>query len=221
MTDAAVAAAVQKAWEDKRQLLAHCNGDAAAAQYLSALENAAKAGRPMASLRPVLVHGQLLGLDQLPAVKRLGVIPSFFVAHIYHWGDVHLANLGRDRADHLSPAGSALALGIPFTFHQDSPVLPPDMVETLWIAANRITKSGVLLGPEQRIPAEAALAAVTRNAAFQYFEERQKGTLAPGKQADLVVLDRDLFKISHQDFNRVKVLETVLNGVTVYRAETL
>lgn len=217
MTDTAVAAAVQKAWEDKRQLLAHCNGDAAAAQYLSALENAAKAGRPMASLRPVLVHGQLLGLDQLPAVKRLGVIPSFFVAHVYHWGDVHLANLGRDRADHLSPAGSALALGIPFTFHQDSPVLPPDMVETLWIAANRITKSGVLLGPEQRIPAEAALAAVTRNAAFQYFEERQKGTLAPGKQADLVVLDRDPVVTDPAALCSIRVLRTVKGGETVWQ----
>ena len=218
MSSEDVAAAVQKAWEDKRQLLAHCNGDAAAAQFLSVLDAAAKAGRPMAPLRPVLVHGQLLGIDQLPDVKRLGVIPSFFVSHIYHWGDVHLANLGRERADHLSPAGSALALGIPFTFHQDSPVLPPDMVETLWIAANRLTKNGVLLGPDQRIPVEAALAAVTRSAAFQYFEEEQKGALTPGKRADLAVLDRDPVACEPAELREIKVLRTVKDGETVWQA---
>ena len=61
----------------------------------------------------------------------------------------------------------------------------------------------------------------TSDAAWASRDEAVRGTLELGKQADLVVLDRDLFKISHQDFNRVKVLETVLNGVTVYRAETL
>lgn len=70
---------------------------------------------------PVLIHAQLLGTDQLPAVKRLGVTPSFFVAHVYHWGDTHLENFGRTRASAISPARSAEKLGIRFTFHQDTP----------------------------------------------------------------------------------------------------
>ena len=130
----------------------------------------------------VMIHAQLLGRDQLPAVKRLGVIPSFFVAHVYHWGDIHWENLGPDRADGISPAGSAAELGIPCTFHTDAPVIPPDLLETVWCAVDRTTRSGRCLGPEERVDVQTALEAVTVNAAYQYFEERDKGTLAPGKQ---------------------------------------
>ena len=99
------------------------------------------------SARPVMVHAQLLGLDQLPRLKPLGMIPSFFAAHVYHWGEDHVRNFGWERASRISPAGSALALGIPFTLHQDSPVIRPDMIETLWCAANRRTRAGRVLGP--------------------------------------------------------------------------
>lgn len=67
-------------------------------------------------------------------MKRLGVIPSFFVAHVYHWGDVHVANFGQERASQISPARTALDSGVVFDFHQDSPVIPPNMVESLWCA---------------------------------------------------------------------------------------
>ena len=125
-----------------------------------------------------------MGTDQLPLAKALGFTPSFFVAHVYHWGDIHLKNFGPDRASAISPAGTALALGLPFTFHQDAPVIPPDMLETVWCAVNRVTRSGAVLGPEQRIPVYEALRAVTANAAWQYFEENSKGTLAPGRPGD-------------------------------------
>ena len=75
--------------------------------------------------------------------------------------------------------------------------------------------------PEQALTVEQAVRLFTSDAAWASRDEAVRGTLELGKQADLVVLDRDLFKISHQDFNRGKDLETVLNGVTVYRAETL
>ena len=56
-------------------------------------------------MRPVMIHAQLLGRDQLPAVRRLGVIPSFFVSHVYHWGDIHLENLGPERAEPSAQPG--------------------------------------------------------------------------------------------------------------------
>lgn len=104
-------------------------------------------GVDLAALRPVMIHAQLLGRDQLPEVRRLGVIPSFIVAHVYHWGDVHLENLGPGRAEAISPAGSAAEQGIPFTFHQDAPVIRPDMLETVWCAVNRVTRAGPRPGP--------------------------------------------------------------------------
>ena len=217
LTDAQVLDMVRRAGAERMQLLAHCNGDAACAQYLAALETAAREGVDLAAMRPVMIHAQLLGRDQLPAVKRLRVIPSFFVAHVYHWGDIHWENLGADRADHISPAGSAARQGIPFTFHTDAPVIPPDLLETVWCAVNRETRSGRCLGPEERVDARTALEAVTVNAAFQYFEERDKGTLAPGKRADLVLLDRDPLTAPSEELRDIQVLETRKDGVPIFR----
>ena len=219
LTDAQVLGMVRRAGTEGMQLLAHCNGDAACAQYLAALETAAGEGVDMAAMRPVMIHSQLLGRDQLPAVKRLGVIPSFFVAHVYHWGDIHWENLGPGRADRISPAGSAAELGIPFTFHTDAPVIPPDLLETVWCAANRVTRSGRLLGAEERVDARTALEAVTANAAFQYFEERDKGTLSPGKRADLVILDRDPLAVPPEELRVIRVLETWKDGAAIFRRE--
>ena len=169
-------------------------------------------------LRPVMIHAQLLDTDQMDETARLGVIPSFFIAHVYQWGDTHIKNFGLERASRISAAKAALDRGIPFTFHQDTPVLPPDMLGTVWCAVNRVTKGGVTLGAEQRIPAEAALRAVTVNAAHQYFEEARRGSLRPGKAADLVLLDADPLAVPHEKLRDIRVLETIKAGETVWRA---
>jgi predicted amidohydrolase YtcJ len=208
LSDAAVLAALETAARGGWQLLAHCNGDAAAEQFLRCLEQTERRFPQLRELRPVLIHGQLLGVDQLDAVKRLGVIPSFFAAHICHWGDVHVRNFGLSRAAHISPAGSALRRGIRFTFHQDTPVLPPDMPETLWCAVNRRTESGRVLGAEERIPPEAALRAVTENTACQYGLEGRRGVLVPGAAADFTVLDRDPLAVPPEELRDLRVEET-------------
>ena len=181
-------------------------------------------GRPLLRLlrdgpdiRPVMIHAQLLGPDQLPKVKALGMIPSFFIAHIFHWGDIHIRNFGLERASNISPAGSALRLGIPFTFHQDSPVIRPNMAETLWCAVCRHTRQGILLGADQRIPVESALAAVTANAAWQYGEEGEKGSNTPGKRADLVILRQNPLKLPPEELKDLTVMETIKDGQSIWR----
>ena len=218
MTDGALRDALLAAYHSGMQPLAHCNGDAAAAQYL-AVAAAIERERPdFRDLRPVMIHAQLLDTDQMDETARLGVIPSFFIAHVYQWGDTHIKNFGLERASRISAAKAALDRGIPFTFHQDTPVLPPDMLGTVWCAVNRVTKGGVTLGAEQRIPAEAALRAVTVNAAHQYFEEARRGSLRPGKAADLVLLDTDPLAVPHEKLRDIRVLETIKAGETVWRA---
>ena len=130
MSDGQVCSALRHSARDGMQLLAHCNGDAAAEQLLRCAGQVEEEGLELASLRPVMVHAQLLGRDQLAAVQRVGLLLSFFPNHVYHWGDVHIQSFGWDRAAAISPAASALRRGIPFTFHQDTPVLPPDMLES-------------------------------------------------------------------------------------------
>ena len=116
--------------------MAHCNGDAAAQQYLNCFNRATGQLDDAPDIRPVMIHAQMLRPDQLPFMKQLGMMPSFFVAHVYHWGEVHRENFGELRASRISPCKSALDQGIRFTFHQDSPVIQPDMIETIWCAAH-------------------------------------------------------------------------------------
>lgn len=216
MTDEAVYEAVKCALKEGFQLLAHCNGDGACEQYLRAWETAAVKGEMDKTERPVMIHAQLVGVDQLPRIKRLEMIPSFFEAHVYHWGDVHIANFGKERAAAISPAASALKEGILFTLHQDAPVIEPDMLETVWCAVNRRTKNHVLLGEEERIPVLEALRAVTINGAYQYFEEHEKGSIRVGKRADLVVLDQNPLEVEPDKLRAIQILETYKDGVKVF-----
>lgn len=143
-------------------------------------------------------------------------MPSYFVAHVYHWGDVHFVNFGKERAENISCTASALQNGITFTFHQDTPVILPDMLESVWTAVNRITKNGRVLGEQQRISVLEALKAVTINAAYQYFEEDKKGTLESGKLADLVILSENPLKTDPMKLRDIQVMETIKEGHTIY-----
>ena len=174
---------------------------------------------PGEDLRPVMIHCQTVRDDQLDEMKEIGMIPSMFVAHTYYWGDVHGKNLGWERAARISPVRSALDRGLPYNFHQDCPVLKPDMMQTVWCAVNRRTKKGVKLGEEQCISAFDALKGVTINAAYMYHEEARKGTLEAGKLADLVLLDRNPLKVDPMEIRDITVLETIKEGVTLYRRE--
>lgn len=215
MKDEELYSAALAAAREGIQLLAHCNGDAAAQQYLDALERVSREA-DVSAIRPVMIHAQLLDRDQLPAVKQLGVIPSFFVAHVCHWGDVHIKNFGLNRASRISPTMSALKNDILFTFHQDSPVIEPDMLESVWCAVNRQTKAGVPLGYGERISVYEALKAVTINAAYQYFEEDTKGSIAPGKNADFVILDKNPLAADPMSLRDIKVLKTIHLGELIY-----
>lgn len=214
-SDEQVQAFVRESVEDSQQLLAHCNGDAAAQQYIDACEQIGGT----AKLRPVMIHAQLLREDQLPKLKELGMIPSYFVAHTWFWGDIHLKNLGKARAEKISPVKTAVELGLPYTFHQDTPVIPPDMMQTVWCAVNRRSKDGVVLGEQQRVSVKDALKAVTVNAAYQYFEENQKGSICRGKQADFVLLSENPLKADPKKLNEIRVLKTFFRGEKVYEAQ--
>ena len=196
------------------QLLVHCNGDAAAQQLIDAYQSVL--GDKQSMLRPVMIHAQLVNRDQLHAMSAMQIIASFFVAHVYHWGDIHCENFGIARASEISPVHSAILENVVYTFHQDTPVIQPDMLETLWCAVNRVTKSGRRLGSDEAISIEDALKAVTINAAYQYFEEARKGTLEPGKLADMVILSDNPLTVETDKIKEIKVLATIKEGQVVF-----
>ena len=164
-----------------------------------------------------MIHAQLLGLDQLPDVKKYNIIPSFFISHIYYFGDIHIKNLGMKRAEHISPAGSSLKKNILFTFHQDTPVIEPDMFETIWCAVNRTTRDGKVLGEDEKISVLEAIKTVTINAAYQYGEEEIKGSLKAGKNADFIIVDKNPLKVAKDVLRNIKILETIKDGKVIWK----
>ena len=132
-------------------------------------------------------------------MKKCDIIPSFFVAHTYYWGDTHIKNFGLERANKISPLKSSLDKNIIFTLHQDSPVIEPNMFETIWCAVNRKTKSGITLGEDEQISVLDGIKAVTINGAYQYFEEDIKGSIKEEKLANLVIVDKNPLKIPKEE----------------------
>lgn len=212
-------AMVRKVLSHNAPLIAHANGDAEGDLLIDAVGAAHASGIEGAG-RTVMIHAQTVRDDQLDRMKSLNMIPSFFTSHVYFWGDYHRDSvLGPVRAARISPARSALDRGIIFTTHNDSPVVPPDMIRLLWSASHRETRSGLILGAKQRISIHDALKSMTINAAYQNFEEKQKGSITVGKQADFVILSEDPLKVEPADLLRLKVMQTVSRGEVVFSAE--
>lgn len=198
------------------QVLMHANGDAAIDEMIRAVARATAANGSK-DRRPVMIHAQTAREDQIDLMKAEGIIPSFFVTHTYFWGDWHRDSvLGEARGMRISPLKSAEARDLPFTIHNDSPVVPPDMMRLMWSAVNRTTRSGKTLGPDQRISPLEALKAITKDAAYQYFEEGQKGTIEVGKLADLTVLSDNPLLVQPALIKDIKVLETIKEGATIF-----
>lgn len=214
---------VQKAIDDDVQLLTHCNGDAASDQLLTHYTNALNESKNPNKhlLRPVMIHCQTVRNDQLDKMKEIDMIPSIFVDHTYYWGDIHLKNLGKERGNRISPTKSAFDRGLVVNLHQDSPVVKPNMLQTIWSAVNRITRNGVQIGKEECISVYDALKAVTINAAYAYFEEDTKGSITPGKVADFVLLTENPLKVNPITIKDIEVVETIKEGKSLYKKETI
>ena len=195
----------------------HGNGDGAIDDILEALA-VAEREVPRVDARHRIEHAQMARGDQLARMKELGVTPSFFVGHVYYWGDRHREIfLGEERASRISPLGSALRAGLRVTVHNDTPVTPVDPLMLVWVAVNRVTSSGKVLGGGEKVSVMEALRMVTSEAAWQNFEEKDRGSLEVGKLADFVVLDRDPTEVKAMEIREIRVMSTVIGGEEVFR----
>lgn len=199
------------------QLALHGNGDAAIDSIIEAW-TWVQSQFYREDARPIIIHAQMARPDQLARMAELGMTPSFFSAHTFYWGDRHRdIFMGPERAAGMSPAASAAELGLRFTIHCDTPVVPMDPLFLAWTAVNRRTSGGQLIGPDERISVEQALRAITIDAAWQIGREQDLGSLEAGKMADFVVLGQNPLAVDPARLHEVPVLATWIGGEAVYR----
>jgi predicted amidohydrolase YtcJ len=204
---------IERLLDARIPILAHANGDAAADMLIDAVALA----EPLHDHRTVMIHAQTVREDQLDRMATLKMIPSYFSAHTFYWGDWHRDSVfGNERASRISPTRSTVQRNMVFTTHNDAPIVPPNMLRLLWATTNRITRSGKTLGAEQRISVYDALLSITMHAAYQMFEEDSKGSITEGKWADLVVLSTNPLGVAVEDLQDIEVSATYSHGVPIY-----
>jgi len=216
MPDADAHRFIAQAYANRWQILTHTNGDAAIDQLINGI-GLAKKKYPSTNITPVMIHGQALRADQIPELKKLGIFPSVFPMHTFYWGDWHRDSvLGPERAANISPTKWLQDAKMPFSSHHDAPVANPDMMRVLSATVNRTTRSGQVLGPDQRVEPVVGLKSISLWAAMQYGEGKSKGSIEVGKLADLVVLSDNPTTMDRTKIADVKVLKTIKEGKTIY-----
>lgn len=201
------------------QVAVHGNGDAAIETILNAYD-ALGERKALHTRRHRIEHCQMAGDRQLEQMAESGLLASFFVKHVYYWGDRHRSRfLGERRAARLNPLRSALRHGVRFGLHSDTPVVPVPPLDGVRSAVRRRTRSGEVLGPDERIGVTEAVRAYTSEAALLAFEEQDKGSLEPGRLADIAVLSADPWADPGDVSEDVHVTATMIGGEAVWRRE--
>jgi predicted amidohydrolase YtcJ len=214
--DEVVIGLLDNAYEKDWQVLMHANGDAAIDQMLLAVGAAHEKYGP-GDRRHTLIHGQYVREDQLQRMAELQMTASLFPMHTFYWGDWHARIIGEELGQGISPTRTALDLGLPITSHTDAPVALPNLMQVVWATVNRTSRSGRVIGPDERLTPLEAMKAITLWSARQHFEEDSKGSIEVGKLADLVILSDNPLTFAPERLNEIVVMETIKEGETVWK----
>lgn len=194
------------------RLAIHGNGDRAIGSILDAYQFAL-ISLPRPDHRHRIEHVQTATIEDLDRIKTLNVAASFFINHVYYWGDRHARLfLGSKRASRINPLQEAVQRDILFTLHSDCPITPISPLFSIWAAVNRLTKDGDILGADQRIDVLTALKAMTSAGAILNFEEEETGSIEVGKQADLVVLGENPLRCHPLEIKDIPIDCTIIAG---------
>lgn len=198
------------------QMTIHTQGDRTIDMVLDLLETVLEE-MPQQDHRFRLEHCALMRHDQIDRAIALGVLGSFFINHITHWGaPIEDVLFGPERAAHYVPAGTAQHKGMRISLHADTPMTDPSCLELMQAAITRKAGDGRCVGPEERLDTYSALRAVTIDAAFQIGKEDVLGSIAAGKYADFVVLGANPLEVDAESLRDIPVHQTWIAGECVW-----
>ena len=197
------------------QIAMHAQGEIAIQMILNAFTEIME-NYPRPNHRHRLEHNALITKNQIIQAQKLGLTLSFFMDHVYYYGEQLPQIVGPDRAARFMPLGSAFAVGHTASIHTDNPATPVDPFRVISTAVIRKTKDrGYILGPTERVTINDALKAVTINAAWQLFEDDQRGSITVGKAADFVLLSHNPLRIQPENIKNISALCTWIDGIKV------
>jgi hypothetical protein len=196
------------------RLAFHTQGERAIGLVLDAAESVLQA-HPWKDHRHRLEHNALITVEQIRRAKSLGFELSFFTDHIYYYGD-RLPEIVGARTERYMPVGTAFREGHRATIHSDNPMTPVRPLRVMQNAVLRTPrKGGEPVGATERLTVRQAIEAMTTNAAWQLGIESHRGSLEPGKAADLVVLSRNPLETPAEELDDIEVLGTWIDGQPV------
>lgn len=202
------------------QLNVHAIGDRANREVLDIYENAFAANPDRHDLRWRIEHAQHLNAADIPRFGSLGVIASMQGIHCTSDAPWVLKRLGAQRAEEGAYVWQKLwQSGAVVTNGTDAPVEDVDPLASFYASVSRKLTDGSVFFPDQRLTREQALQSYTRNNAFAAFEEDLKGSLTPGKLADITVLSKDIMTIPEDEIPTTDVLYTIVGGKVAYARE--
>ncbi len=199
-------------WRAGYQLHAHTNGDLSADLFIDILRHL-QSVHPRFDHRMTLEHFAFTTEQQNRQLGALGALVSANPYYLYILGDAYSDEmLGPERGSQMVRLGSLERHGTPFALHSDCPMAPLSPLTLAWVAANRVTIDGSILCPEERTSLDAALRAITIDAAWIMGWENEIGSIRAGKRADLTVLDADPYDVGAEGLRDIGVLGTVFGG---------
>ncbi|MFJ5790983.1 amidohydrolase [Lysinibacillus sp. NPDC093197] len=203
------------------RIATHGNGDRAIGSILEAYQHALDTS-PRTDHRHRIEHVQTATPEDLKLMKDYNIAASFFINHVYYWGDRHKnIFLGPERAERINPLKEADDLGLLYTLHSDCPVTPISPLFSIWAAVNRVTSGGHVLGEGQKINVETALKSMTIYGAQLNFDEQDLGSIEIGKFADFAILDKDPTAVDPMTIKDINILFTIINGEIVFENKEL
>ena len=212
MTPENIEARTKLYWDAGYQIHTHVNGDLGLDVLLDCLERRMR-DNPRADHRSVIVHFANSTEEQIGRIARLGAIVSANPYYPVGFADKYSEHgLGPERADSMVRSASVLKHHIPLSFHSDLPMGPSDPLYLAWCGVNRVTPSGRVADPGQRISVEDALRAVTIEAAYSWRKENDLGSVTPGKIANLTVLEEDPYAVDKMKLKDIPIWGTVFEG---------